>query len=129
LVKISIFCLGLSSNHPNVIVWGLFGFICAVTWVFVCYYVVPKYIGVVIMYAPLTVGSSLCLCSSVVYHSVYADLTLPSHPQNLVVVSKTSLCIIFIHPVDHRRSNTVCVRKNNIFRTFEITVVQLLTQL
>jgi hypothetical protein len=38
-----------------------------------CYCVVPKYVDVVITYAPLTVGSSLCLCSSVVYHSVYAD--------------------------------------------------------
>jgi hypothetical protein len=26
------------------------------------------------MYSPLTVGSSLCLCSSVVYLSVYVDL-------------------------------------------------------
>jgi hypothetical protein len=42
--------------------------------VFVCYCVVTKYVGVIIMYAPLTVGSSRCLCSSVVYRSVYVDL-------------------------------------------------------
>jgi hypothetical protein len=41
----------------------------------VCYCVVPKYAGVVIMYAPLTVGSSPCLCSSVVYRSVVVDLS------------------------------------------------------
>jgi hypothetical protein len=52
---------------------SLFGFICAAAWVFVCYCVVPKYVGVVIMYVPLTVGSSPCLCSSVVYSSVYID--------------------------------------------------------
>jgi hypothetical protein len=39
-----------------------------------CYCVVPKYVGVVIMYAPLTVGSSPCACSSVAYRSVYVDL-------------------------------------------------------
>jgi hypothetical protein len=40
-----------------------------VTCVFVCHCVVPKYecVGVVVMSAPLTVGSSPCLCSSVVY--------------------------------------------------------------
>jgi hypothetical protein len=37
----------------------------------VCYCVVPMYVGVVIMYAPLTVGSSPCLCSTAVYRSVY----------------------------------------------------------
>jgi hypothetical protein len=43
-------------------------------WVFVCYCAVPKYIGVIIifvMYALSTVGSSPCLCSSVVYRSVF----------------------------------------------------------
>jgi hypothetical protein len=34
----------------------LFGFICTAAWVSVCYCVVPKYIGIVIVYAPLTVG-------------------------------------------------------------------------
>jgi hypothetical protein len=33
----------------------------------VCVYAVPTYSGVVIMYAPLTVGSSCCLCGSVVF--------------------------------------------------------------
>jgi hypothetical protein len=37
----------------------------------VCYCVVPKYVGVVIMYVPCTVGSSPCLCCSVVYRSVH----------------------------------------------------------
>jgi hypothetical protein len=43
--------------------------------VFVCYCVVPKYVGVhvVIMYAPLTPGYLPCLCSSVAYRSVYVD--------------------------------------------------------
>lgn len=36
---------------------------------FVCC-VVPKYVGVVIIYAPLAVGSSPSLCSCVVYHSM-----------------------------------------------------------
>jgi hypothetical protein len=44
---------------------SLFGFSCAATWVFICYCVVPKYVGVVIMCTLLTVGSSACLCSSV----------------------------------------------------------------
>jgi hypothetical protein len=52
----------------------LFGFICAVAWVFVCYCVVPKYVGVVIMYAPLTICSSPSLCSSVIYRSLYVNL-------------------------------------------------------
>jgi hypothetical protein len=52
----------------------MFGFICTTTGVFVCHCVVAKYVGVVIMYAPLTVGSSTCLCSSVVYHSMHLDL-------------------------------------------------------
>jgi hypothetical protein len=39
----------------------------------VCYCVVPKCVGVVIMYAPFTVGSSPCLCSRDVYRSVYVD--------------------------------------------------------
>jgi hypothetical protein len=38
----------------------------------VCVYVVPKYIGEVIIYAPLTVRSLLCLCN--VFRSVYVDL-------------------------------------------------------
>jgi hypothetical protein len=49
----------------------LFGFIRAAAWEFVCYFVVPKYVDVVTMYTPLTVGSSHCLCSSVIYCSVY----------------------------------------------------------
>jgi hypothetical protein len=53
---------------------SLFGFVCAAAQVCVCYCVVPKYVGVVTMYAPLIIGSPLCLCSSVVYRSVYVDL-------------------------------------------------------
>jgi hypothetical protein len=42
----------------NDIVLGLLVWIyCAAAWVLVCYCVVPKYVGVVIMYAPLTLGS------------------------------------------------------------------------
>jgi hypothetical protein len=51
----------------------LFGFICAVAWVIVCYCVVPKYVRLVIKYVPLTVGSSPFLCSCVVYRSVYVE--------------------------------------------------------
>jgi hypothetical protein len=56
---------------------SFFGFIYAATWVFVCYCVVRKYVGLVIVYAPLTVrvGSSPCLCGSVVYCSVYVRST------------------------------------------------------
>lgn len=35
-----------------------------------CFCVVPTYVDVVIMYAPLTVGTSPCLCNSVVWRSV-----------------------------------------------------------
>jgi hypothetical protein len=58
---------------------SLFGFICAAflaARMFVCSCVVPKYGGVVIIFvmcAPVTVGSSPCLCSCVVYRSVYLD--------------------------------------------------------
>jgi hypothetical protein len=38
-----------------------------------CYCVVPKCVGVAIMYASLTAGSSLRLCSSVGYRSVYVE--------------------------------------------------------
>jgi hypothetical protein len=44
---------------------------------YVCYRRVLKCVGVVIiltMYAPLTVGSSLCLCSCVVDQSVYVEI-------------------------------------------------------
>jgi hypothetical protein len=44
---------------------------------YVCYCVVFKRVDVVIilaMYAPLTVGSSPCLCSCVVHVSVYVDI-------------------------------------------------------
>jgi hypothetical protein len=40
---------------------------------FVCYCVVRKYVGVVIIYAPLTVGSSPCMCSCAVCRSVCVD--------------------------------------------------------
>jgi hypothetical protein len=40
--------------------------------VLLCSSLVP-YVGVVIMYGPLAVGSSPCLYNSVVYHSVYVD--------------------------------------------------------
>jgi hypothetical protein len=53
----------------------LFGFTYAAAWLFVCYCVIRMYVGAVIMSAPLTVGSSPCLCSCVVYSSVYVDLT------------------------------------------------------
>jgi hypothetical protein len=44
---------------------------------YVCYCTVLKCVGVVIIlttYAPLTVGSSPCLCSYVVDRSVYVDI-------------------------------------------------------
>jgi hypothetical protein len=53
---------------------SLFGNICSTTWVFVCYCVVPKYVGVVIMYDHFSVGSSPCLCNIVAdYRSVYIE--------------------------------------------------------
>jgi hypothetical protein len=50
---------------------SLFGFTCAAAWVLVCSCVVPKYVGVVVVHATFTVGSSFYLCSGVVYRSVY----------------------------------------------------------
>jgi hypothetical protein len=72
----------------------LFGFICTAypaPLVFVCYCVVPKYVGVVIisvMYAPLPVGSSPCLCSSAVYQSVYADTCMYDNYTNIQYAPK-----------------------------------------
>jgi hypothetical protein len=92
----------------------MFWFICApflAAWVFVCYCVVPKYVGVLIifvMYALLIVGSSPCLCSSV-YRSMYVDL--PLHTcllllRVLMKVNRTKISVKQFYCVEQRQTKT-----------------------